>query len=93
MSAFRKKVRYVGGTGLNLLKPLSDGQNTFVKGVTYTVTSQKDFDRLLKSDFIEVDLVVAPVEVEKPEIVKVETQDLGRTLQKGNNTELNGDSK
>lgn len=92
MSAFRKKVRYVGGTGINLFKPLSDGQNTFVKGVTYTVTSQKDFDRLLKADFIEVDLVVSPVE--KPaEVVKVETQDVGRTLQKDNNTALNGDSK
>jgi len=97
MRAFRKKVRYVGGAGLNLFKPLSDGQNTFSKDLVYTITNEKDFNRLLKCDFVEVGLVVAPVETPAEEI-KVETpaeetQVLGRHLPKGNNTELNGESK
>lgn len=50
------KVKYVGGQGIELAYPLSNGQRSFVGGKVYELTNYGDFCRLTEAspNFVEV---------------------------------------
>lgn len=48
------KVKYIGGAGIVLKHPLTDGQKNFFSGIEYTITDPKDISRLKNSPKFEV---------------------------------------
>lgn len=50
------KVKYVGGQGIELAYPLSNGQSSFLAGVVYELKNYGDFCRLTEAspNFVEV---------------------------------------
>ena len=50
------KVKYVGGQGIELAYPLSNGLRSFIGGKVYTLTNYGDFCRLTEASkhFVEV---------------------------------------
>lgn len=44
-----RKVIYVGGSGILLHEPLSDGRQAFEEGIVYDVENYADLHRLLKN--------------------------------------------